>query len=132
VFAVCVYLIVLFHFKRSSDLNQIQWDMETITPGDYTCQLEISQKAFNFFMTNIYARDQSRKSDISIGESLKAYIKRELEQILTQKLDEVKEEQKREGKDNITATQVKIADIVFAFNNAELIQLLRTRGQHIV
>ena len=106
--------------------------METITPGDYTVQLEVSQKAFDFFKTNIYPRDQGRKSDISIGESLKAYIKTQLEHILTQKLEEVKEEQRKEGKDNIKATSVKIADIVFAFSNAELIQLLRVRGQHIM
>jgi hypothetical protein len=78
VFAVGVYLTVLFYFKRASDLNQIQWDMETITPGDYTVQLEISEKAFNHFKTTIYPQELGRKSDLSIGESLKAYIKKEL------------------------------------------------------
>ena len=33
---------------------------------------------------------------------------------------------------SIKITEVKIADIVFAFNNAELIQLLRARGGHIM
>lgn len=32
----------------------------------------------------------------------------------------------------IKISEVKIADIVFAFDNAELIQLLRTRGGHIM
>lgn len=132
VFAVGVYLTVLHYFKRASDLNQMEWDMQTITPGDYTAQLEITEKSYRFFMENIYPRDQARKSDISIGESLKTYIKRELERILTEKLDEMKEKQKEEGKDNLKAHEVKIADIVFAFNNAELIQLLRLRGQHIM
>jgi len=121
VFAVGVYLTVLHYFKRASDLNQMEWDMQTITPGDYTAQLEITEKSYRFFMQNIYPRDQARKSDISIGESLKTYIKRELERILTEKLDEMKEKQKEEGKDNLKAHEVKIADIVFAFNNAELI-----------
>lgn len=78
VFAVGVYLTVLFYFKRASDLNQIQWDMETITPGDYTVQLEISEKAFNSYMTRIYPDQKNKKSDISVGEGLKAYIKSEL------------------------------------------------------
>ncbi len=50
-------------------------------------------------------------------------MKSELERILTDKLKEVK----ASGADtsNIKISEVKIADIVFAFNNAELIDLLR-------
>ena len=39
---------------------------------------------------------------------------------------------KNSDNENIKISEVKIADIVFAFSNAELIQLLRTRGQHIM
>jgi hypothetical protein len=51
---VLVYLTFLYKFKRQSDLNRMKWDIETITPGDYTAQMEISDKAFNFFKNNIY------------------------------------------------------------------------------
>lgn len=129
VFMVLVYLTILYKFKRASDLNRMKWDIETITPGDYTAQMEITEKAFKFFKENIYKRDVERKSDISIGESLKSYIKKELERILTEKLFEMKSDP---SNDNIKISEVKIADIVFAFSNAELIQLLRTRGQHIM
>lgn len=91
--------------------------------------MEISAKAYDFFYTNIYPRDQARKSDISIGESLKSYMKRELERILTDKLIEMKQQP---GSENLKVQEVKIADIVFAFNNAQLIQLLRARGGHIM
>lgn len=129
VFMVLIYLTVLYYFKRASDLSQMKWDIQTITPGDYTAQMEISEKMFSFFKTNIYPREQARKSDISIGESLKSYIKRELERVLTDKLAEMKQ---LPGNDNIKIKEVKIADIVFAFNNAELINLLKVRGQHII
>jgi hypothetical protein len=75
----------------------------------------------------VYPRDQQRKSDISIGESLKTYLKKEMEHVLTEKLNELKPTNK-----NLKISEVKIADIVFAFSNAELIQLLKTRGQHII
>ena len=57
-------------------------------------------------------------------------MKSELEKLLTEKLREVK----NSGADtsNIKISEVKIADIVFAFNNAELIQLLKARGNHIM
>ncbi len=35
------------------------------------------------------------------------------------------------GNDNIKISEVKIADIVFAFDNAELIKLLKLRGYYI-
>jgi hypothetical protein len=129
VLVVLVYLTVLFYFKRSSHLNQMQWDMETITPGDYTAEMEITEKQYQFFLTNIFPRKQSQRPDISIGEALKTYIKEELEHILTQKLSEMKQ---GGGNENLKVHQVKIADIVFAFNNAKLINLLKVRGAHIV
>jgi len=128
VLMVLVYLTVLYFFKRSSDLNQMEWDIQTITPGDYTSQFEITAKAFKFFMEQQYPRFQQRKSDISITEALKSYIKVELERVLTDKLVEMKQST---GNENIKINEVKIADIVFAFNNAQLIQLLKTRGMHI-
>ena len=61
---------------------------------------------------------------------MKAYLKNELERLLT---DELRRDQ-AEGKlaSNIKISEVKIADISFAFNNAELIRLLSTRGSHIM
>ncbi len=36
VLMVLVYLTCLHYFKRHSELDQVRWDMLTITPGDYT------------------------------------------------------------------------------------------------
>lgn len=127
VLLVCVYLITLHYFKRSSALNQMEWDVQTLTPGDYTAQLEISEKAYNFFLNVIYHHEKEKGK--SIGLALKEYLKRELENVLTHKLKEMKE---KPGSENLKCDEVKIADIVFAFNNAALIQLLRLRGQHIM
>jgi hypothetical protein len=46
VLVVLIYLTVLFYFKRASHLNQMQWDIETITPGDYTAEMEITEKQY--------------------------------------------------------------------------------------
>ena len=58
-----------------------------------------------------------------MGESFKTYLKNQLEKILTDKLFEIKKDSERSK--SITIKEVKIADIVFAFDNAELINLLR-------
>ncbi len=96
----------------------MQWDIQTITPGDYTCQFEITEKAYNHFIEHVYTEEKKRNSDLSIGESLKAHIKHQFEYILTKKLLEVKG---KEGFEGIKINEVKIADITFAFSNAQLI-----------
>jgi hypothetical protein len=63
--------------------------------------------------------------------SFKLYLKAEIERILTEKLDQMRRENPEECR-SINIREVKIADIVFSFNNAELINLLKERGQHIM
>jgi hypothetical protein len=78
-------------------------------------------------MTEIYPKHKAR--GISAGKALKTYIKNELELMLTDRLFEIKNEG---ATTSLKISQVKIADIVFAFNNADLIDLLRERGGHIM
>jgi hypothetical protein len=130
VFLVCVYIITLYWFKKISKLNQIDWDIQTITPGDYTIQMEVTDKAYDWYLkSEQYQRDKNR--GLSVGESLKGYMKTELERMLTEKLKEMRADPTVDTS-SINIQQVKIADISFAFNNAELIHLLRERGGHIV
>lgn len=58
-------------------------------------------------------------------------MKKELETLLSDKLAELKTH-KPHLVSSVKINQVKIADIVFAFNNAQLINLLKERGQHIM
>ena len=60
-----------------------------------------------------------------MGKSFKTYLKEQFEALLNERL--------REDKENFKdLSEVKIADIIFAFNNSELIKLLRARGSHIM
>ena len=115
---VAIYLIFVYFFKRISKLKQLDWDIQTITPGDYTVQLEITDQAYEWFLANIYPADKQR--NISIGNSLKSYMKNELEKLLTDTLKEMRNDPEKDTS-SIKISEVKIADIAFAFNNAELI-----------
>ncbi|CDW85661.1 UNKNOWN [Stylonychia lemnae] len=130
-FAACVFSIVIYYFKRTSKLNQIDWDIQTITPGDYTLHYEITDEAYNNFLSTIYSQNGDEEKGVSRGMSLKNYLRKEIEAILTEKLQQVRATNPEECK-NIKISTVKIADIAFSFNNAELISLLRERGQHIM
>jgi hypothetical protein len=133
VLIVLVYLTCLHYFKRHSELDQVKWDMLTITPGDYTMQMEITKKMYDHYIKNIHCRHP----DEPVGVRLKEYIKLMLENELNQKLKEKKNkpklaEQEGEDDDHLNIEEVKIADIVFAFNNDQLIKLLKQRGTFIM
>jgi hypothetical protein len=104
--------------------------VQTVTPGDYSLQYEITDEAYQWFLENVYLNNSDEANGKSIALSLKDYMKRELEQILTEKLEEMRANPNEDTKD-IKIERVIIADIVFAFNNAELINLLKDRGYYI-
>lgn len=133
VFMVLVYLTCLHYFKQHSELDQVKWDMLTITPGDYTMQMEITETMYKYYMDHYH----SRNPDAPVAVKLKEYIKSNLEKQLNDKLRVMKNKPKlaeQEGEDDghLNIEEVKIADIVFAFNNDKLIKLLKIRGQHIM
>mmetsp|Transcript_21706 Transcript_21706/g.16002 ORF Transcript_21706/g.16002 Transcript_21706/m.16002 type:complete len:320 (+) Transcript_21706:473-1432(+) len=127
-FCCFLYLIMIYFLKRDSKLNYVAWDVQTITPGDYSVEYNITETAYKWFMENVFAAED--QAIASPGYSLKLYLKKEIETQLTEHLNE-----KRAAGDidpeSIKIHEVKIADIVFAFNNSDLIGLLRERGGYI-
>ena len=117
IFAACIFSIVIYYFKRTSKLNQIDWDISTITPGDYTLHYEINDEGYEWFLQNVYRRNGDEENGISAGTSMKLFLKAEIERILTERLHELKRTNPEDSK-NIKISEVKIADIVFSFNNA--------------
>jgi hypothetical protein len=112
-------------------MKQLDWDISTITPGDYTLQMEITTDMWNHFLNEHYYKNDMEAQGISSAFALKTYMKSELEKVLTENLKQNKQENPDSMK-SIKISEVKIADISFAFNNAELINLLKERGGHIV
>lgn len=126
---VFLFITCLHYLKRSSKLVFLDWDITNITLGDYSIEYEISNEAYDWFLENIYIPNDKPK-DLSPGESLKEYLILEIEAKLNDVLRK-KREDDPEGSKGIKINQVKIADIVFAFNNGKLIKLLRKRGMYI-
>jgi hypothetical protein len=60
--------------------------METITPGDYTMSMKITQTMYNHYIKNIH----SRFPDDPVAVRLKDYIKLNLELEFNAKLKEIK------------------------------------------
>lgn len=146
---------LIYYMQKTSRLDQLNFDMNTITAGDFTVEMDIRTAQYNQFLSE---RDENDKGE-SIGIEFRGYIKERVEHELTQarKKRKQEEEEKKEEEKNqaLQGTgifsfkkhneqrrktmkqrhhldeekdEVKIIDIQFAFNNMKLILLLKKRG----
>lgn len=123
-------MTAIYYLKHISNLKNIDWDVQTITAGDYTVELAITPEAYDRFIENHF-NTHDRAAGVSTGESFKTFIRKEVESTLTRYLKENGSGSDDHSHQTNQLTEVKIADIVFAFNNQDLINLLKERGQHI-
>lgn len=70
-----------YYIQAYNKILLIEWDLRTITAGDYTVELEINEEMYDYWYANHYFNDKSQ--GISTGESLKKCIIENLEHILT-------------------------------------------------
>lgn len=122
--AVFIYLftLVFIDYVKSIQQNKyIDWDVKTITAGDYTVEFDIGPEVYDRFKDRYY--DMSNPIT-EIGQ-FKLFVTDELETILTAMpalgLD---------GPEG-DAAPVKIAILTFAFDNPKVIAWLKERGDAI-
>lgn len=75
VFACLAFMITVYFLKKNSKIKNLEWDVSTITAGDYTVEYQINEDAYKHFLTTQY-NSHDRNHGISIGESLKTYLKK--------------------------------------------------------
>jgi len=64
-------------------MKQIDWDMSTITAGDYSVEFTITRDAYNKWLGYHYeCQDGPKERDISPALALKEYMSREIERNL--------------------------------------------------
>lgn len=122
--AVFLYLfaITFTDYVKSVQKNKyVEFDLNTITAGDYTVEFDISPKFYATFVEQYL----DKSNPIPEVMQLKLFLKSELERRLTQM-----PAQGLDGPEGDVAP-VKIATLALAFDNAQVIKWLRTRGTHI-
>lgn len=116
---------------QGGKLGVVEWDLATVTAGDYTIMWEITKETYE-------AWDEERENDpvanqIPEGYAFKDKIKTDLEKMLSDALAEYKRTQGADLKyeSMVDKDHVKIANIAFGYDNPELIYKLRARGSAI-
>ena len=145
--AVCIALLFTISIRymyQGGKMKQIDWDMSTITAGDYSVEFEIPRIAYdNWFNEHYIMTGGPKERDESPALALKEYMSREVERILDDWIrnnpqaarpedKQAKKKKKKAAKEGaVEEDKTRVADIVFSFNNRELILALRARGQKI-
>ena len=104
---------MLYFTRRTTLISGKEWDLKTITAGDYTVSMSISQEEYNAFLS-------TRNYDPFPVYSYMNYLK-----------DIFENEISNYPKVNEETYDIKIANISFAFKNYKMIRLLEKRGSAI-
>lgn len=144
--ATCCFISYLFtislrHLYQGDKMRQLEWDLATITAGDYTVELEIDSDDYRHWYNHEYKKPRGDfENDVSPALSLKNHLIEQIENALTQELQRSPPHANAQGalpvkahgkRDRPAMAKVEIADIVFSFRNGALIEALRKRGRAI-
>ena len=129
--AVFIALFVvnyLDYIKKVQQNNYVEWDVKTITSGDFTIEFDLDPDFFSDYMSKemeswIEKSSTEGREYQSKVHSFQAWIQHEMETRISELPDL--------GFEDEPVKEIKIAVTTLAFKNAEVIQLLRQRGAAI-
>lgn len=104
------YLEQVFHHES------VLFDIKTVTASDYTLELKVKQLFAKFTTESVYAEEAS------LAVQFRSWLQQQLEYRLTR--------QPAQGY-GLPGEPVRVAAISFSYDNAELIKILRERGELI-
>lgn len=118
--SVGLFVVVYIDFIRQVAKNNfVEFDVKTITAGDYTCEFDISDQFYRQFLDTFGA---NKPTGMTMIVHFRNWITKEMEDKLSA--------MPSLGFDT-DVDRIKVANTTFAFDNAELIILLKQRGQAI-
>lgn len=120
---MCLFIIsYLDYIKKLQENKYVEWDLKTITSGDYTVEFQLDPAFYQTWLEEEFiswVSKQHRESNIeyvSRVEAFRDWIQNEIEQRLD-KLPDL-------GFEDEPVEHVKVALTTFAFKNADIIELL--------
>ena len=128
-----LYSVAIRYMYQGGKIQQLEWDVATVTAGDFSCEFPIEKERYLAWKEDVY---RASNGPFENGEApafaLKKHLIKEIEENLTKWVEDNQWAREALWGAEKAATEVypgtKVADIVFSFNNARLIEALRERG----
>ena len=146
VFTAFIYSLLIYWLQTTSKLDQVKYDLKTITAGDFTVEYDITADMYKDYLLDIYEHIGKKEKEES-GDSyspalyLKKYLAQRVEEILSESIkwklehdshhDPKGHRKKVQEKTIEQRAHIHVSDIEFAYNNNEMIVLLKNRGTAI-
>ena len=109
-----IYLLVLYYLRSVTHLDFKLWDVSTTTASDFTIKLRITPRMWQSFK-----EDQAKQlNPLPLDQQIKQAVERKV-----QELPPV-----LRGHEKVT---IEVAAVSIAYQNGQIIDLLRARGTHI-
>lgn len=118
VFAYLFTLVYLDYIKSVQTTKYVDWDVKTVTAGDYTIEFDIDTETYEHWQTNYY----DKTNLLSESAQFKLYVQTELEERCSAIENQGYEAEGPEG------YQISIAQITMAYDNSLIIKRLSERG----
>lgn len=149
-----IFIVLVWYMQHTSKLDGMNFDVQTVTASDYTVEMDITSSMWEDFLANQFAavrdeKDENGRAKWSQALYLKQYLHDRIGEILTEfaknrarenaehKDEHSQQEMRRMSKKeaekmkNLESLEVDVFDIEFAYNNHDLIKLLKLRGSAI-
>lgn len=117
-----LYTLVYLDYIKCVQMNEfVDFDVRTITAGDYSVCFDLEVDTYDAFKNKLY----DCNNPMSENAQFKLYIKLELENRIND-MDDLgfREEEERDK-------PIEIAQISFAYENGDIIEKLKYRGDYI-
>ena len=115
-FICFVFMCTTYYLSKTSYIDYKLWDVFTVTAADFTVEYEITKALWDRFLLS---------GSVIPGEvkavAFEAFLKEEIEKIVSSE----------EGVLSNDEEEIKIANISFAFDNCQLVSMLKTRGAFV-
>ena len=119
----------LDYINKIQQNNYIEWDLKTLTSGDYTVSVEIGDDFYAQYLKDVEIEwldkcaKEGRERFLSGVQGFQEWFRHEIETRLKRLLNLGYDED---------SEQIKVAFVTLAFNNSDIIELLVKRGTAIV
>ena len=132
IFISLCFLVQIRRLYQGGKIAQLEWDLATITAGDYSVEWEIMESTYRHWYDNIYkVPGGDFEKGIAAAYSMKVYLKKEVEKFLHEQLAIKNATHQADAEAAAEDASCTIADITFSFNNGTSINLLKARGGFI-
>ena len=116
-----IYMVVYINYAKLVAKNDyVEWDLKTVTAGDFTVEFDIT---VDFFEAFVQKHGKEKAADQSMGQHFRDWMHNKVEEKLS--------EMEHLGYVEPAPARIEVASTTFAFKNGGLISLLRQRGAAI-